>query len=173
MAVAAGVIRDARVGAVLAALDVTAERGGAASFNRRHHAQLAKAHMPDVGAAPSFAVAAEDIRHLQLRRGISGDYAGGGFAMFNASRGLFTCRIVLTATRAYREVESICRWPSRSWMTRMSTPRSKRWVAKLCRNVWTVTVLSKPAVSAARRQARCRERTVMGRAGSGPGNRKC
>src|SRR6266436_6653970 len=57
-------------------------------------------------------------------------------------------------------------------MMRMSTPCSSRCVAKLCRNVWTVTILSKPAVSAARRQARCRERTVMGRAGSGPGNRE-
>src|SRR5215471_13647800 len=36
-------------------------------------------------------------------------------------------------------VDLMCRWPSRSWITRMSTPCSSRWVAKLCRNVWAVS----------------------------------
>ena len=53
-------------------------------------------------------------------------------------------------------------------MTRMSTPCSSRWVAKLCRNVWTVTDLLSPAASAARRQASCNARLVIGRAGLRP-----
>ena len=78
------------------------------------------------------------------------------------------------ATRAYREVALICRCPSKSWMTRMSTPCSKRWVAKLCRNVCTVTFLSKPAASAAWRQARCSERAVMWTLSDrAPGNSQC
>jgi len=52
----------------------------------------------------------------------------------------------------------------------MSTPCSKRWVAKQWRRVWTVTDLSSPAASTASRQARCTVRTVIGREGSGPGN---
>ena len=69
VAVAAGVVGDARVRAVLAALDMTAERRGAADLDRRHDAQLAEAHMAGVGGTPGLAVAAEDIRHLQLRTG--------------------------------------------------------------------------------------------------------
>ena len=37
-------------------------------------------------------------------------------------------------------------------MTRMSTPCSSRWVANLCRNVWTVTDLLSPAASAGQLQ---------------------
>ena len=43
MAVAAGIVGDALVRAVLAALDVSAERGGAAGLDRRHDLQLAEA----------------------------------------------------------------------------------------------------------------------------------
>ena len=38
MPVATGVVGDARVGTVLAALDMTAERGGTANLDRRHDA---------------------------------------------------------------------------------------------------------------------------------------
>ena len=65
MSVAARVVGDARVGAVLAALDMAAERRGAARFDRRHDAKLPAADMPDIGFTPRLAVAAEDIRHLQ------------------------------------------------------------------------------------------------------------
>jgi hypothetical protein len=54
---------------VLASLDMTAKRGGTASLDRGHHAQLAMAHMPGIGRTPSIAMAAEDVRHLQLRHG--------------------------------------------------------------------------------------------------------
>jgi len=44
-AVAAGVVGDVDVGAVLAARDVASERCRAAGFDRRHDAQLAEAQV--------------------------------------------------------------------------------------------------------------------------------
>ena len=67
MAVAAGVVGDALVGAVLAALDVSAERGRAAGLDRRHDLQLAEAHMAGVGSAPRRAMGAKDVGDLQAR----------------------------------------------------------------------------------------------------------
>ena len=52
VAVAAGVIGDARVRAVIAALDMTAERRGAADLDRRHDAPLAEAQMRLVRGTP-------------------------------------------------------------------------------------------------------------------------
>ncbi len=67
MAVAAGIISDARMGAVLATLDVAAERGRATNLDRRHDAALGEAHVAGICHAPCITMAAEDIRHLQLR----------------------------------------------------------------------------------------------------------
>ena len=67
MPVPTRIIGDARVGAVLAALDMTAERCRATYLNGRHDTALAQAHMPGIGRAPRLPVAAEDIRHLELR----------------------------------------------------------------------------------------------------------
>ena len=102
MPIAAGVVGDARVRAVLAALDMTAERRGAADLDRRHDAPLAEAHMTLVGRAPGGAVAAEDIRHLQLRpRHGRRDQAGAlPSPCSDSSSGLWICRMVLIATRA-------------------------------------------------------------------------
>ena len=63
--VAAGVVRDLAVGAVLAARDMAAERCRAAALDRRHHLQLTEADMAGIGPAPCRAVAAEDVRDLQ------------------------------------------------------------------------------------------------------------
>jgi len=65
VAIAAGVVGYARVPAIIASLDMPAEGRGAAELDRRHDAPLAEAQMTLVGGAPSGAVAAEDIRHLQ------------------------------------------------------------------------------------------------------------
>ena len=54
-----------RVRAVLAALDMAAERRRAAALDRRHHLELAEADVAGVGAAPGRPVAAEDVRDLQ------------------------------------------------------------------------------------------------------------
>ena len=61
----AAIESDADRAAILATLDMAAERGGAANLDRRHDATLDEAHMVRVGGAPCLAVAAEDIRHLQ------------------------------------------------------------------------------------------------------------
>src|ERR1700688_5123023 len=78
MPVAAGVIGDERVRALLAARAVAAERRRAAALDGRHHLELAEAHMAGIGLTPCRSMAAEDIRDLQLRtRHCRGRYAGG------------------------------------------------------------------------------------------------
>jgi hypothetical protein len=63
--VAAGVVGDDGIGAVLAARDMAAERRCAATLDRRHHLQLTEADMAGIGPAPCRAMAAEDVRDLQ------------------------------------------------------------------------------------------------------------
>ncbi len=67
MPIAAGVVGDAFMRAVLAALDVSAERGSATGFDRRHDLQLREAHMAGVGLAPCGPVGAKDVGDLQKR----------------------------------------------------------------------------------------------------------
>ena len=59
-----GVVRDAQVGAGLAALDMTAQRRRSATLDRRHDLELAEAHMAGMGRTPSRSAVAEDVRHL-------------------------------------------------------------------------------------------------------------
>jgi len=65
--VAAGVVADAPVRAVLAAFDMTAQRRRSAAFDRRHDLELAEAHMAGMGRTPSRPAMAEDVRHLDRR----------------------------------------------------------------------------------------------------------
>src|SRR4029077_14577351 len=67
MPVAATVVRDLGVRALLAARDMSAERRGAAALDRRHRLQLAEADMAGIGSAPCRSMIAEDIRDLQYR----------------------------------------------------------------------------------------------------------
>jgi hypothetical protein len=67
MPIAAGVVGDARVRTVLAALDVSAERSRAAVLDRRHDFQLAEADMAGVGLAPRRAMGSKDVGDLQAR----------------------------------------------------------------------------------------------------------
>ena len=53
------------MGAVFAALDMTAERSGATYLYGRHDAPLGEAQMGLVRRTPAGPVAAENIRHLQ------------------------------------------------------------------------------------------------------------
>ena len=66
--VAAGVVGDPAVAAVLAAHDMAAERRAAALLDRRHHLELAEAQVPGIGLAPGGAVATEDVGDLQPGR---------------------------------------------------------------------------------------------------------
>ena len=63
--VAATIVRDLGVCALLAARDMAAERRSAAALDRRHHLELAEADMAGIGPAPCRAMVAEDIRDLQ------------------------------------------------------------------------------------------------------------
>jgi hypothetical protein len=65
VAVAAGIVGDALVRAVLAALDMAAERGSPASLDRRHHFQLGEARVTGVGLAPRRPMGANDVGDLQ------------------------------------------------------------------------------------------------------------
>jgi len=64
MPVAAGVVRDAQVRAVLTAFDMPAQRRCSAAFDRRHGLELAEAHMAGMKRTPSRPTMAEDVRHL-------------------------------------------------------------------------------------------------------------
>ena len=61
--------KAADVRARLAALDMPAERRGAAALDSRHHLELAEADMTGMGSTPRRAMAAEDIRDLERRTG--------------------------------------------------------------------------------------------------------
>ena len=65
MPIATGVIGDLRVRALLAARDMPAEGRRATALDRRHHLELAEAHMAGIGLAPCRSMAAENIRDLQ------------------------------------------------------------------------------------------------------------
>ena len=65
--VAAGVVGDAFVRTVLAALDMSAERGGPTGLDRRHHLQLGEAHVTGVSLAPRRPMDAKDVGDLQAR----------------------------------------------------------------------------------------------------------
>jgi hypothetical protein len=65
VAVAAGVVGDLGVAAVLTSRDMATESRGAAALDRRHHLELAEAHVTGVGGTPRSPVVAEDVRDLQ------------------------------------------------------------------------------------------------------------
>src|SRR5271168_132875 len=63
--VATGVVGDALVAAAVAALDVAAERRGAAAFDRADGTALCGGQRCAVPLTIGFPVAAEDVRHLR------------------------------------------------------------------------------------------------------------
>jgi len=63
--VAAAVVRDPPVTAVLASLDMTAQGGGAAMLNRRHDLELMKAQVSGMSGPISGAGSTEDIGDLE------------------------------------------------------------------------------------------------------------
>jgi hypothetical protein len=108
MPVAATIVGDDRVGAVLAARDMAAERRGAAVLDRRHDLHLAETDVSGVGAPPRRPVVAEDIRDLQRRTRHDRRYAGGWSLLFflgllrgcdSRSSGLSMPAIMPVATR--------------------------------------------------------------------------
>ena len=103
MPVAAAVVGDDGVGAVLAARDVPAESRRAAALDGAHHLHLGEAHVAGVGVTPSGTVVAEDVRDLQSRTSHDAGRYAGGFSVSDLggtsrSSGLMTVRSTLVAT---------------------------------------------------------------------------
>jgi hypothetical protein len=67
MPVAAGIVGDASLAAILAALDMSAERRRPAGLDRGHDLALIEGEPVALRGAKTVAVATEDVRHLQLR----------------------------------------------------------------------------------------------------------
>src|SRR5262249_33655318 len=65
MPIAAGVVGNGGIAAVLTARDMAAEGCCAAALDRRHHLQLVEADMAGMGLTPGRTTVAEDIRNLQ------------------------------------------------------------------------------------------------------------
>ena len=83
VAVAAGIVPDAPMAAVVALLDVAAERGGAALLDGRHHATLGRRQDGSDLGSEGVAVAAEDLPHGEGgarhdRRSLRRDASGRG-----------------------------------------------------------------------------------------------
>src|SRR5712691_8130620 len=101
--VAAAVVGDRGVGAVLATRDVSSDGRRAAALDRAHHLELEQADVTAVGKTPRGPVVAEDVRDLQNGTGHVSRYAGGSSFFFGTSgvslsRGLMTSRMMLVAT---------------------------------------------------------------------------
>ena len=170
MAVAAGVVGDARRATIIALLDMTAERRRPACRDGAHDASLDAAEMTGMRLSKRFAVAAEDIRHLQSR----------SHGARSAGRHDLQAEPIKRARRladrlggdpgVARRARQMLAWPSRTWMMRTSAPLSSRWVANVCRSVCTVTCLLRPAAAQAERQAACNTLGTSGRSSSRPGN---
>src|ERR1019366_2580910 len=104
MPIAAAIIGDDFASAVFAARDMPAEGRRATALDRRHHLQLAEAHVAGVGLAPRGSVVAEDIRDFQNRtphdrRAYAGGLSPLDFSRVRRSSGLMTSLMVLVATR--------------------------------------------------------------------------
>ncbi len=104
VAVAATIVGDGAVAACLAALDMTAEGGGAASLDRRNDFKLAEADVPGTSRAPGGPVSAEDAGDLECRALGAHGAQPLGVAPFPIwvmilSSGLVTVRTTLVATR--------------------------------------------------------------------------
>jgi hypothetical protein len=97
MAIATGVIGDARCTAIVALLDMPAERRRPTRRDGTHHAPLDAAEMTGMHLPKSFAVAAEHIRHLQSGTHCP-DQPGGTISNRSRSSGLGVLLIVLVAT---------------------------------------------------------------------------
>jgi len=106
MPVAAAVVGDAAVTAVLAALDMTAEGGGTAGLDGRHDLELAEAEVAGMGRPKGGAVSAKNVGDLERGAhrgqppGLAPELSLGATRAMILSSGLVTVRTILVATRA-------------------------------------------------------------------------
>ena len=120
---------------------MAAERRRAAGLDRRHDLELGKAQVTGVGLSPAGPLSAKDVGDLDR-----GAQAGSGAALLTLQRRQPFQRTVDVADRVDGDagvergrLQFAC--PSNTWITRMSTSCSSRWVAKLWRSVWGDTRL--------------------------------
>ena len=105
MPVAAAVVGDAPMAAVLASLDVAPKSCGAAGLDRRHDRELAEAEVAGMGRPKGGPVAAEDVGDLEggshpgQPPGLAPTLSPGLMRAMILSSGLVTVRTVLVATR--------------------------------------------------------------------------
>ena len=109
--------------APVALFEMAAESGGAADLDRSHDAALRDGQRRAMLLTIGGAVAAEDIRHFELRA-IHGPAAqkywgAAGFGSAatgrgSRSRGLVVEHTLVVAIRRYRAVVAKLRWPSNS-----------------------------------------------------------
>jgi hypothetical protein len=169
MPVATRVVGDAGRTTIIALLDMATERRRPAGGDGAHDAPLDATEMTGVRLSERFAMAAENIRHLQPR---SHGTRLAGWHDFQAE----------PIERARRVADrfggdpGVARRASEAGVAEQdlddgtSAPLSKRWVANVCRKVCTVTCLLKPAAAQAERQAACKTFGTSGRSSSRPGN---
>ena len=67
MPIAAGVVGDLDMRALLTAQDMPAQRRRAAALDRRYHLELFEAYMAGIGTTPCRTMLAENIRELERR----------------------------------------------------------------------------------------------------------
>ena len=94
--------------AVLAALDVAAQGGGATALDRRHDLELLQAQMAGMGSPVSGPVSAQNIGNLERGTlgmhgrqppGLAPTLSPGSMRAMILSSGLMTVRTTLVATR--------------------------------------------------------------------------
>jgi hypothetical protein len=170
MPVATRVVGDAGLAAILAPLDMTAQRRGPAQRDGAHHAALDASEMAIVGPTIGSAVAAEDVRHFQTGRH---NAAGSG------RRHHLELQAIKRALGPPDEPGRDLRIARRARQVVVAKQHLddadvgavlQGCVAKLCRSVCTVTRLSRPDAIQAERQAECSTCTSIGPVASRPGN---
>src|SRR5215831_14706950 len=160
MPIATRAVGDLLVAALIASLDVTAERRRTTGRNRSQRLLLL---MRERGAKPgqvSRAVEAENVAQLQRRRR---HRAGlGSVASGSRSSGLTVVRMARLETCRYLAVVLRLRCPSSIWMRCRSISSSNRWVVKQWRKVWGEMRLERCAALPACRQMRKTASRVIG-----------
>jgi hypothetical protein len=118
--------------AIAAALDMTAESGGAATLDREHGAPPRRGQRRAMLVTESRAEVAEHIRHFQPLAGHEPALQTGTRSgkvdepMSRDSSGLAVAQTVLVAIMRYCAVVLRLRWPSSNWMVRKSVPASSK-----------------------------------------------
>src|ERR1022692_4097259 len=179
MAIPAAIVGVAFIAALVAAFEMATEGRGTAHLDSRHDAPLRHGQRRAMLLSISFSVAAEHVRHFQLRtfHGLNAQKWPEGVrwgatetGCGRRSSGLEVEQTLLVAIRRYRAVVARLRWPSSSWMVRTSVPDSSKWTANAWRMEWGVIGLRMPESRRAFWQANSTELLSIGWPLTSPSN---